>query len=178
MSRAFPAPRPDHLRAPRSLAAQGIALRWLDDGDLPWLGELYADTRAGEMAALPWPGHARRAFLHQQFVLQHRHYLAEYADAEFLAVCRSGVPAGRLYLRRSAPMHLVVDVSLFADARGKGIGHALLAAAQHDAAEHRHGLRLHVLLSNTGARRLYARLGFVDAGGEAPYLRMEWRPAA
>jgi len=178
VSDAFPAPRPGHLHAPGSLAAHGITLRWLDDGDLPWLGELYADTRAGEMAPLPWPGHAKRAFLHQQFMLQHRHYLAEYGEAEFLAVCRDGVPLGRLYLRRAAPVHLVVDISLFADARGKGIGHALLAAAQDDAAEHRHGLRLHVLLSNTDARRLYERMGFVEAGGEAPYLRMEWRVAA
>lgn len=175
MSHAFPAPREGHLRASGPLAAQGIALRWLHEDDLPWLGELYAHTRADEMAALPWPDHARRAFLHQQFVLQHRHYLAEYADAEFLAVCRRGVPAGRLYLRRTAPMHLVVDISLFADARGLGIGRALLAAAQHDAARHGRGLRLHVLLHNAGARRLYARLGFVEAGGAAPYLRMDWR---
>jgi ribosomal protein S18 acetylase RimI-like enzyme len=177
VSHAFRAPRPDHLRAAGVLAAQGITLRWLDDGDLPWLAELYADTRADEMAALPWPGHARRAFVHQQFMLQHQHYLAEYADAEFLAVCRRGVPAGRLYLRRTAPMHLVVDISLFADARGQGVGRALLAAAQHDATCHGRGMALHVLQHNAAARRLYTHLGFVEAGGNAPYLRMEWHAA-
>ena len=38
------------------------------------------------------------------------------------------------------------------------------------------GVRLHVLQSNTGARRLYERLGFAAEAGEGAHLSMRWMP--
>lgn len=175
MDPPFPAPRRDHLQAPPVLAERGIALRWLDAADGDWLRALYADTRAQELALVAWPDAARQAFVDQQFSLQHRHFVTGCGAAEFLAACRGPTPLGRMYLERAAPVHRLLDIALFAHARGQGIGSALIAAAQRDAAARGASLRLHVLLHNSDARRLYARLGFEPAGEAVPYLRMEWR---
>ncbi|MGJ4728829.1 GNAT family N-acetyltransferase [Luteimonas sp. SDU101] len=171
---SFPRARATALQPPPGLAARGISLRWLGDGDDAWLRDLYASTREQEFVGLGWDEGARRAFLDQQFDLQHRHYLAHFPDADFLAVCQSARPLGRLYLRPSAPSHLLVDISLFPDARNQGIGRGLIAAAQRSAASQGCGMHLHVTTSNPDARRLYERLGFGPGAIEGAYLRMDW----
>lgn len=173
----FPAARTGVPGAFDVLAATGVHLRGLRADDLPWLRDLYATTREEEMAPVPWPAAHKRAFLDQQFEAQHRHYLQVYADADFLAVCDVRGQLGRLYLRRGAPDHLIVDVSLFPAARGRGLGTALILAAQQDAAAQGRGMTLHVLQQNPAARRLYERLGFVAGASAASYVRMDWRAA-
>lgn len=203
--RPFPPERPDRLQTPASLTGRGFSLRALSVEDLPWLRDLYATTRAEEMAPLPWPATAKRAFLDQQFALQHNHYLAMFGDSDFLAIQHRGTPLGRLYLQRdlqrdlqSDPQraaggdadaaagecseaqtgeHLVVDIALFPQARGRGIGGALMRAAQARAAAEGCGMRLHVMTTNPAAQRLYERLGFVlvPEGGTPTHRLMRWR---
>lgn len=195
--RPFPAERADRLQTPASLAGRGFSLRGLRDDDVPWLRDLYATTRAEEMAPLPWPAAAKRAFLDQQFALQHNHYLAVYGDSDFLAIQRNGIPLGRLYLQRAgradATAHalsearpdehpdeyLIVDIALFPQARGEGIGGALIACAQARAAAEGCGMRLHVMTTNPAAQRLYERLGFVvvPEGGTPTHRLMRWSAA-
>ncbi len=163
------------MQTPASLAGRGFSLRALGDDDLPWLRELYASTRAAEMAAVPWPEVAKRGFLDQQFALQHQHYLAHFGDSDFLAIERDGRPVGRYYLQRVAPDHLIVDISLFPDQRGQGAGAALIGHSQAEAAALGRGMRLHVHDGNPGARRLYERLGFVAGDtAENGYRPMRW----
>ena len=66
---------------------------------------------------------------------------------------------------------------LAAEARGQGIGAALL----HEAQRARPRLALWTFAANAGARRFYARHGFVETGGTdgdndegLPDIRMEW----
>lgn len=176
----FPPERPGRLRTPALLAERGFSLRALRDDDLPWLRDLYATTRAEEMAPVPWPGIAKRAFLDQQFGLQHQHYLAHYADTDFMAIEQTGRgPVGRYYLQRTAPAYLIVDICLFPGMRGSGVGSALIRHSQDAAAALGHGMHLHVMRSNPGAQRLYERLGFVvtdDSG--ASHIAMAWSPGA
>lgn len=177
-SAPFPAERPDRMQTPARLAERGFSLRALHDGDLPWLRDLYATTRADEMAPVPWPEIAKRAFLDQQFALQHQHYLAHYADTDFLAIEQAGRgPVGRYYLQRAGSGDLIVDISLFPDLRGSGVGSALIRHSQAEAAALGRGMRLHVMRTNPAARRLYERLGFVvtdDTG--ASHIPMAWTP--
>jgi hypothetical protein len=51
----------------------GVTLRVFRDDDLEFLCELYASTRADELALLvDWSEERKRAFLRQQFEAQHR----------------------------------------------------------------------------------------------------------
>ena len=166
------------MQTPASLSGRGFSLRWLRDDDLPWLRDLYASTRAEEMAPVPWPAIAKRQFLDQQFALQHQHYLQHFGDSDFLAIERKGRPVGRYYLQRAAASHLLVDISLMPACRGNGIGSALIRESQAAAAATGCGMHLHVALHNPEAKRLYDRLGFVPTGTEGSHIAMAWSPPA
>lgn len=183
-SQPLPFPRSDdpqgrdgRLAIPALLSERGFALRPARDDDLPWLRTLYASTRAEELAAVPWPDEAKRAFLDSQFALQHQHYLLHYADADFLAIERDGAPMGRYYLQRRAPDHLIVDISLLPAARGQGVASALIEHSQRDAAALGRGLQLHVASDNLAAQRLYQRLGFALVDANGAHQRMRWTAA-
>ena len=178
MSDGFPAALRPPMALPPGLVAIGLGLRPARDADLPGLRSLYAQTRAAEMAAVPWPDTVKRAFLDDQFRLQHRHYVGHYAGADFQVLEHGRELVGRYYLLREAPAHLVVDISLFEAWRGRGIGAALLRASQDEARALGRGMHLHVVHDNLAARRLYERLGFAlgPAPAEATHLPMHWSP--
>lgn len=174
----FPARDRPVADTPAYLLERGFRLRAARSDDLPALAALYADTRAEEMAGVPWPQVAKQGFLDQQFQLQHSHYVVHYADTDFMVVEHEGRLCGRYYLQRTPPEHLVVDISLLAAFRGRGLGAALIRATQAEAAALGCGVGLHVVRNNTGARRLYERLGFEACdGGTATHQRMRWLPA-
>ncbi|MDQ3287836.1 MAG: GNAT family N-acetyltransferase [Pseudomonadota bacterium] len=154
----------------------GISLRAAVDSDLPYLRQLYAGTREAEMAQVPWPPATRRAFLDQQFALQHAHYIANFPGAAFFLLQRETEPFGRYYLWRDAADFLIVDISLDRRMQGLGIGSALIGRTHVLASEAGLGVRLSVRRDNEAARRLYERLGFLPiAGGEhAMHLPMRW----
>ena len=183
MNAALPAEMPlssataDLALEPASFVERGFFLRPLVDGDRPWLCDLYASTRADEMALLPWPEPTKRQFVEQQFSLQHRHYLSHYKEASFLAIeHREDGPVGNFYLLPTAPEHLIIHISLLPHVRGSGIGSALIQQCQVDAAAEGCGVRLHVLRSNLRAQVLYERLGFVAEPGEGSHVPMRWMP--
>ena len=173
----FPAGVHDAPGTPQALHDRGYRLRAATNADLPRLRQLYADTRAEEMAGVPWPPMAKQSFLDQQFALQHQHFLQHYAGADFLAIDHEGQLQGRYYLLRSASDHLVVDICLMAAHRGQGVGRALIEDSQQQAQALGRGMWLHVMRSNPKAARLYARLGFEPCGGTDTHQRMRW-PAA
>lgn len=174
----FPIPGANRLGQPAFLLERGFRLRPARQDDLPFLRELYAGTRDAELALVAWPEAMRSAFIDQQFALQHRHYVAYYHDADFLLIEHDSAPIGRLYLHYATRSVLVVDISLLADYRGKGLGSALLAHTQIVARAQSLDVELHVLHTNTAARRLYRRLGFVEAADEGSHLRMHWTASA
>ncbi len=173
----FPAGAQDAPGTPPALQARGYRLRPAVDADIPRLRQLYADTRAEEMAGVPWPPLAKQSFLDQQFTLQHQHFLKHYADADFLVIEHQGQVQGRYYLQRTAPDHLVVDICLLAPHRGLGVGRALIEDSQRQAQALGRGMWLHVMRSNPAAARLYARLGFAPCGGTDTHQRMRWPDA-
>ncbi|MEE7561037.1 GNAT family N-acetyltransferase, partial [Xanthomonas sp. Kuri4-2] len=153
-----------------------LALRAAQDDDVPWLRALYASTRSAELAGVPWTDAAKRAFLDQQFALQHVHYLTHFPEADFLVLATPQAPVGRLYLDRRVSPHALVDISLMPDWRGQGLGTILVAHAQALAREAGCALALHVMHANPGAHRLYQRLGFVASGSSQTHLAMRWEP--
>jgi ribosomal protein S18 acetylase RimI-like enzyme len=150
-------------------------LRPVADADREFLVDLYASVREPELAHVPWNGAVKRAFVEQQFAAQDAHYREHYPGATLDIIEVDGEPAGRLYVHRGEGDIRIMDIALVPLFRGCGIGTALLEAliAEAEASERR--LSIHVEAHNP-ARRLYERLGFVQAGEHGVYLLLERAP--
>ncbi len=175
---AFPdaAPPPPPLL---DLAPHGVGLRRATAFDLLAFADLYARQRALEMVALGWPEAARRAFLAEQFDLQHAHFTRHHPKADFWAVTResdlSASVIGRFYVDRSVAPWSLIEIGLEPALQGRGLGSALIGWLQRSAPKA--GVELHVALDNPRAAALYQRLGFADIVSSAPtHRRMLWRP--
>ncbi|HTU12862.1 MAG TPA: GNAT family N-acetyltransferase [Allosphingosinicella sp.] len=158
----------------KAAAAFGIGYRVMTDGDLPFVAKLYATTRAEEVAVTGWPPETQAAFLDQQHRAQHAYYRSAYPDGEWLLIERDGAPIGRLYLAEEMGKLLLVDISLLPEARGTGLGTAILTDLLADETR---PVELHVERFNP-ARRLYERFGFVLLEEQPVYLRMIRQPPA
>ncbi|HLY98860.1 MAG TPA: GNAT family N-acetyltransferase [Candidatus Angelobacter sp.] len=153
-----------------------ITLRPYHPEDQEILFSVYADTRRGEVSAWGWNPAQQDAFLRMQFMAQKRWYDDAYANADHQIICRGGQPAGRILVQRDADCIRLIDIALLGEYRGQGIGSFLLQALLEESAQRVVPLRLQVHRSNTGARRLYTRLGFVQTGEDDVYCQMERSP--
>ena len=162
---------------PAALSSQGYRLRPETDADIPFLMQLYASTRAAELAQVPWTPGQKQAFLAQQFQAQRQHYRTAIDGCAFDIIEQRGEPAGRLYLdARHTSLH-IVDIALMPDWRGQGVGTAILQALQ--AAGRAQGKSVCIFVEKFNpALRLYRRLGFTDISDHGVYLEMEWVPGA
>ena len=150
-----------------------VTLRPAVAADRPFLLQVYADTRADELAATDLTDQEKDDFCRQQFEAQDLHYRAHFPDCEFLVIERDGAPIGRLYRDRRADEIRVVDIALLGAERGRGVGGRLMREILAEAAREGVGVRIHVERSNP-ARRLYDRLGFrVEEEGEV-YDLLYW----
>ncbi len=163
---------------PEPLLARGFGLHPATAGDLPWLAALHAGSRMAELLLAPWPPAQKRAFLDEQFALQHAHFVKTHRKGDFRLVMQGGTPVGRFYFNRSGPEWVLIDILLAPEMQAAGLGSALvgwLQQAASDAGADR--LRLSVAYTNPRAQALYRRLGFADAGDVAgTHLSMVWRP--
>ena len=157
-------------------ASGDVTLRPIRDDDRDFLRGLYASTREEELAGVTdWSAEQKEAFLTQQFEAQHYQYQTYYAEASFDLVLEHGEPIGRLYVSRWEREIRVVDVALVPEARGRGLGTALLRELLAEGERTGRTVSIHVERFNR-ALRLYRRLGFRDVEEHGPYFRMEWRP--
>lgn len=146
-----------------------MELRRVEPGDDGLLFAIFVTSRP-ELAMLPEP------LVRTQFRSQAMSYRSQYPDAEHSVVLVEGRPVGQLMIDRSDERLHLVDIALLPEARGMGIGTALMQSLQAEAAAAGVPLGLSVYEANP-ARRLYERLGFGVVEVQPPYLRMEWRPA-
>src|SRR5438105_6455914 len=136
-----------------------ISLRPFRPGDQEFLFQLYASTRLHEIAGFGWPAAQQEMFLRMQFNAQYHSYEAAYGQAEHQIVEQDGKPVGRIMVLWEKDFALLVDIALFAEHRGLGIGGELLRELIRECSRDRVPLRLQVLKTNP-ALRLYERLGF------------------
>ncbi len=167
------------------LVAHRLTLRHPTDADWPFLYALFASFRADEMAEVPWSPDQKDAFLREQFRLQHHHFVSHFAAADFWIVEQSqpsgpDLPVGRLYLDRSRSRWLIVDIGVLPEARGQGLGSALLKWVQASASgAGAAAVDLHVVVTNFRAERLYRSLGFRNEGiAEGYHQLVVWDAAA
>jgi ribosomal protein S18 acetylase RimI-like enzyme len=153
----------------------GLALRPATHEDRDFLRELYATTRADELAPVPWTEAEKATFVASQFDAQDAAYHGAYPSGEFLVVLERGRPIGRLYVGRLAGELRIIDVTLLPSHRGQGIGTALMRWVIARAQTEGRDVTLHVEPWNP-AKRLYEHLGFetVELRGIYEFMR---RPA-
>lgn len=168
MSRAF--------LEPYSGRVAGISFRVVVEADHPFLRDLYAHVRSAELAPVPWPEEAKRAFLNEQFDLQHQHYVKNYPGADLLVIQKDAVPIGRVYVYRTEREMRLMDIALVPEQRGRGIGSALLQELMAEARATKRELTLHVEPDNP-AQHLYQRLGFHLIENRGVYDFLGWKPS-
>jgi GNAT superfamily N-acetyltransferase len=154
-----------------------ICLRPAETQDEGFLLQVYADSRREELDQVAWPEGARDEFLRSQFDAQIAHYVKYYPGAEFLVIEHAGQPAGRFYIRRTAAEIRIMDIALVEEARGQGIGTALLSDLIREGQATGAKVSIHVEKFNP-ALRLYERLGFRTADDRGAYWFLEWEPVA
>jgi ribosomal protein S18 acetylase RimI-like enzyme len=159
---------------PAAEVAELVSLRPAVDADREFLLELYGSTRREELDQVGWGDGQREAFLSMQFDVQDAEYRRLSPKGSFDVVEVGGRPVGRLYVDRGPGELRIIDISLLPELRGRGIGGALIAALQREAAAVGAVVSLHVELHNR-AGRLYERLGFVPLAQPGVYRRLEWR---
>lgn len=168
--------------APRLMqACPDLVLREERDEDMYFLRDLYAATRAEEMAPVQWTEEAKQNFLGHQFALQGEHYRRHYGGAELLVIERGGERIGRIYLHRNKAVTEIrlMEVALIDAARGQGIGTRLVRALIEIANADGCRVTLHVEPNNP-AQRLYARFGFslIEDRGVQHFLGREPAPVS
>ena len=153
-----------------------LSLRPVGAGDEPFLRQVYASTREGELAQVPWTRDQKERFLEMQFRAQDRAYRSDYPGADLRIILVNEEPAGRLYVHRLPKEIRIMDIALLARFRRKGIGTRLLKEILLEGEASSRVVTIHVEVFNP-ARRLYQRLGFAPVADSGVYRLLEWRPA-
>jgi GNAT superfamily N-acetyltransferase len=154
--------------------SEAITLRPIGPGDEAFLYEVYASTRANELAMVPWDEAQKSAFLQMQFTAQHQYFHEQYPNDAFDLILVRGEPVGRLYVHRGPDEIRVVELAMLPAYRRRRIGSHLIGALQAEAALARKPLRIHVERFNP-AMQLAERLGFTPIADRGAYFVLEWR---
>ena len=153
-----------------------ITLRDILEEDEGFLREVYACTRAPELAQVPWNDEQREVFLRMQFEAQHSYYHAEYPKADYKIIIEDGERIGRIYVYRGAQGIRILDITILPAFRNKGYGSWIIKTLMDE------GTRLDTPLSIwvehfNPSRSLFERLGFSQIQEDGYNLLFEWRPA-
>jgi ribosomal protein S18 acetylase RimI-like enzyme len=148
-----------------------ITLRPATAEDEAFLYELYASTRAAEVAAWGWTPAQAQQFLQMQFRAQ-RGYAA-YPGATEQIIEWEGQSVGHWMVGRSADEIRLIDIALLPEYQRRGFGTSLLKDLQRTARDERKPIRLHVAYGNP-ARLWYERHGFKLLAERGAHELMEW----
>jgi ribosomal protein S18 acetylase RimI-like enzyme len=152
-----------------------IILRDTLPEDELFLFEVYASTRAQEMALVSWDDEQRKAFLKMQFDAQHSHYRERFPEASYSLILRDDLRLGRLYVLREKCEIRILDITLLPQYRNCGIGTSLLRELLIEAAQSEKRVLIYIETFSPSLN-LFERLGFKSITEEGFNLLMEWRP--
>jgi len=142
-----------------------------------FLYELYASTRAEELAMWGWEQPMVDSFLRMQWNAQRQSYRLQFPDADELAVKVGEHHAGRCVLHKTTSSIRIVDIALLPPYRNQGIGTQVLRRLMDQAGRSGQPVELSVSATNR-ARGLYERLGFEATGSSDTYIMMRWMPSS
>jgi GNAT superfamily N-acetyltransferase len=167
----------DSQATDQSPAFSSITCRPVGLDDYAFLVEVYASTRADEMALVPWNADQRQAFVRMQFASQQEHYQNTFPTASHQIILSNGRPVGRLYVARLEQEIRIVDITLMPSERNAGIGSSLLSGLLDEAGRVGKVVRIYVENYNSSLR-LFERLNFKPIEQHGIHLLLEWSPNA
>lgn len=94
--------------------------------DEAFLLDVYASSRAQELAVVPWNDEQKEAFLRMQFDAQHSYYHSQFPEASYQIILHEAEPIGRIYVLRKEEEIRILDVTLLPQHRNAGIGTSLM----------------------------------------------------
>jgi RimJ/RimL family protein N-acetyltransferase len=167
----------DSQATDQSPPTSSITLRDVGPDDYAFLLEVYASTRAEEMALVPWNADQRQAFVKMQFAGQQEHYQKTFPTASHQIILSNGRPVGRLYVARLEQEIRIVDITLLPPERNAGIGTSLLSGLLDEAGRVGKVVRIYVENFNPSLR-LFERLNFKPIEEQGIHLLLESSPNA
>jgi GNAT superfamily N-acetyltransferase len=158
-----------------TLQPSNITLRPVTPDDQEFLVEVYASTRAEELALVPWTSEQRHAFIQHQFAAQQDHYTKNYPAASHDVIVSDGRPVGRLYVARLDHEIRIVDITVLPGERNAGIGSYLIKQLLSEAERTGRAVRIYVEEFNPSLH-LFERLGFSPSEQQGIHLLLQWNP--
>ena len=137
-----------------------ITLREVMAEDEALLREIYACTRAAELAMVPWSDEQREAFLRFQFDAHDSHYRSQFPKASYQLILKNTEPVGRLYVLRDDTEIRILDITVLPQYRNAGIGTSLIRDVLAEADHSGQTVTIWVEQFNP-SQALFQRLGFV-----------------
>lgn len=156
--------------------ADALTLRSAQALDRAFLVDVYAETRADELALTDWTAEQRRAFVEMQFTAQDSDYRRRFPHAAFDVVLLGSEPVGRFYVDRRADAIHVLDIAIVRARQRRGIGTRLIRQLMDEAVRTNRAVSLYVEVFNP-AQAWYASLGFAVRDVQGIHQLMTWRPA-
>ena len=157
-------------------AFRAVRLRPATLEDEPFLRQLFATTRADELALMVWDDNQKETFIAMQFNAQKQQYAMSYPQAQHSIILLNDVPIGRQMIDRGENEFTLVDIALLPTHRSAGIGTHLIENLLAEAASAGKSVTLNVWHSNP-AKKLYQRMGFSAASDDdGVYCEMRWNP--
>lgn len=136
-----------------------ITLRAASEEDAAFLLEVYASTRADELALVPWTNEQKEAFLSFQFNAQDSSYRERFPEASYQIILQDNMPIGRLYVLREAEEIRILDITMLPPQRNSGVGTTLIRELLTEGEQTNRPVRIWVEHFNPSLR-LFERLGF------------------
>jgi ribosomal protein S18 acetylase RimI-like enzyme len=143
--------------------------------DRDFLLELYAATRAAELAQVPWTDEQKMAFVEMQFQAQTAGYGEAYPQAQHQMIVVDHAPAGRIYWSAEPDRLHILDITIAPVQRNIGIGTFVLREILQEADLTGKRVTVYVESFNPSCR-LFQRLGFQVAQQDGFQLLLERPP--
>lgn len=162
------------MAAALQIREASISLRSATVEDEKFLLDLYAQSRAEELARSGMDPLQREVFVQMQFQIRRAAYSATYPMARNEIICGDkGAALGRVITDRTAKELCLVDLAITTEMQGQGIGTKVIQELQHECLTHGWKMRLQVL-KGSSAERLYKRLGFSIKSEDSLRRQMVW----
>jgi ribosomal protein S18 acetylase RimI-like enzyme len=157
-------------------AFRAVRLRPATLEDEPFLRQLFATTRADELALMACDSNQKELFLAMQFNAQKQQYAMIYPQAQHSIILLNDNPVGRQIIDRGESEFTLVDIALLPSHRSAGIGTHLIEDLLAEARSVGKPVTLNVWHSNP-AKTLYQRMGFSATNDDdGVYCQMRWNP--